>query len=665
MSDKIRKVNISEYFSPYFIQSWRYEDDVELQVEYVQPEQFVVSERIDLICKLFYIECREKKRDLTFAKELYTEHLRAFSEGTFTEPGNEEKDSLKKYFDTFDRLIDDIKENGFDASKSVIPVSDNGVILDGSHRVAIAIYYHIELPVVRIHGTEQCFDTSYFQNNGLKRIYLDFMVDQYIRRKEQTFVVCLWPAGYDEGKNKRTDTILRQAAHIVYRKEIRFNYSGVKQLVTQVYHHQSWTCGIDNAFSGVEGKAKPCYAKNKITTIYVIEDITQPEIVELKSRIRDIYQIENHSIHITDTKNEAIEAAELVFNENSIHLANYGNPSVYWDLVKGFILQDPQDDRVSLFTQTLYGIGQSDENAFSDDDSLVYNPLKYLYYFGKKVLAIDEAQSDDPTVNTKIEKLRKQKKFGTIQEEYIPPKKPKKRLREKLTDSLEKSSLGTRAINKYRNIRYADKPVEQKDIEDIQAVFESLPDDCCYLIMRNWEGFYDDILIEGHNDVDVLCANTKSRDQIVAAFSAKDISGNGFHYSFLYKGFDVTLDTRIVGDGYYDIRWQKEMIANRFKNPLGFYVMTDEDYFYSLAYHAIYQKKDGLSDEYRIRLGEMKPEFKDFKQEDFISVLHEFMLQHGYFYTHTVDDSVVRRFDRVPDRSYVRTLSQYNEISNG
>ena len=665
MSDRIRKVNISKYFSPYFIQSWRYEDDVELPVEYAQPEQFAVSERIDLICKLFYIECREKKRDLTFAKELYTEHLRAFSEGTFTEPGNEEKDSLEKYFDTFDRLIDDIRENGFDASKSVIPVSDNGVILDGSHRVAIAIYYHIELPIVRIHGVEPCYDADFFQNKGLKRIYLDFMIDQYIRRKKQTYVVCLWPAGYDGEKNKETNAILRQSAHIVYCKEIRFNYNGIKQLVTQVYQHQEWTCGIDNAFCGVEGKAKPCYAKDKITTVYVIEKITQPEIVELKSRIRDIYQIENHSIHITDTKDEAIEAAELVFNENSIHLANYGDPYVYWDSVKNFILQDPQDDRVSLFSPTIYGIGEGDVNTYSNDDKLVFNPLKHLYYFSKKVLALSEVHSDDPSVNAKISKLTKQKKYGTIQEEYIPPKEPKKRLRERVSDSIMKNSFGSRALNKYRNIRYAEKPVEQKNIEDIQSVFESLPGDCGYLIMRNWEGFYDDILIEGHNDIDVLCANTKSRDLIVAAFSAKDLSGNGFHYSFLYNGMDVTLDTRIVGDGYYDINWQKEMIANRVKNPLGFYVMTDEDYFYSLAYHAIYQKKDGLSEEYRERLAKMKPEYKDYQQADYIKVLHEFMLRRGYFYTHTVDDSVIRRFERVPDRSYVRILSQYSEIQNG
>ena len=101
MSDRIQKVNIKDYFSPYFIRIWRCEPDIELKVDYVQPVQFLVSNRIDLICKLFYIECREKRADMTFAKELYTEHLRAFSEGTFTEPGNEEKNTIEKYFSTF------------------------------------------------------------------------------------------------------------------------------------------------------------------------------------------------------------------------------------------------------------------------------------------------------------------------------------------------------------------------------------------------------------------------------------------------------------------------------------------------------------------------------------------------------------------------------------
>ncbi len=662
MGNKISKITLNEYFSDYFIRTWRYESDVELSVEYVQPEQFLVSDRIDLICKLFYIECREKKADMSFAKELYTEHLRAFSAGTFTEPGNEEKNSIEKYFATFDKLIDEIKTNGFDASKSVVPVSDNGVILDGSHRVAIAIYYHIELPIVRIHGIEQCFDAAFFQKNGLKRAYLDFMIDRYIRRKEQTYVVCLWPAGYDEEKNQKADMILREHSHIVYRKEIIFNYNGIKQLVTQVYHHQSWTGGIDNAFSGVEGKARPCYAKNKLTTVYVIEGITQPEIVELKSKIRDIYQIENHSIHITDTKDEAIEASELLFNENSIHLANYGNPSVYWSTVKEFILSDSSADRVSIFTPTLYGLCQGETTAYSDNKTTVNDPLKYLYYFSKKALALGEIQSGDPALNAKISKLTKPGKLGTVQEAYIPPKEPKKSMRERLSESISKSSFGQRVLNKYRNIRYAEKPVNRKDIQDIQEVFESLPSDCEYLVMRNWEGFYDDILIEGHNDIDVLCANLRSRDMIVDAFSAKDIAGNGFHYSFLYKGMEVTLDTRIVGDGYYDINWQKEMIASRVKNPLGFYVMDDEDYFYSLAYHAIYQKKNGLSEEYRERLGKMKPEFKDYQQEDYIQALHAYMLAHGYFYTHTVDDSVVRCFDRTPDRSYVKTVSLFSEI---
>lgn len=663
MCDRIPKVNISEYFSPYFLRTWRYEDNVVLSVEYcTHPEQFLVSDRIDLICKLYYIECREKGVDMTFAKELYTEHLRTFSEGTFKEPGNDEKDSLEKYFNTFNHLIDDIKENGFDARKSVIPVSDNGVILDGSHRVAIAIYLNLELPVVRIHGIEQHFDTVFFQKNGLKRIYLDFMIDRYIRNKEQTYVVCLWPAGYDEQKNKAAETILREYSHIVYKKEIKFTYNGVKQLVTQVYHHQSWTGNLDNGFNGVEGKARPCYAKNKLTTVYVIEGVTQSEVIEIKSKIRDIYQIENHSIHITDTKDEAIEAGELLFNENSIHLANYGNQAAYWDSVKAFIMQAQKDNTVSLFTPALYGIGKCDIDICSYDEKAIYNPLKYLYYFGKKVLALEEITINHSSVKASADKLLKHKQYGTIQEVYTPPKKPKKKMREKLSESISKSSFGTRAINKYRNIKYAEKPVIQKNIEDIQAVFENLPDDCGYLIMRNWEGFYDDILIEGHNDIDVLCANKRSRDMLVNAFSAKPLTYDGFHYSFIYRGMDVTLDTRIVGDGYYDINWQKSMLQNRIKYPLGFFVMDDNDYFYSLAYHAIYQKKNGLSEEYKERLGKMKPEFEYYQQEEYIEILHKYMLTHKYFYTHTVDDSVVRCFNRVPDRSYVKTLSPYDEI---
>ncbi len=122
------------------------------------------------------------------------------------------------------------------------------------------------------------------------------------------------------------------------------------------------------------------------------------------------------------------------------------------------------------------------------------------------------------------------------------------------------------------------------------------------------------------------------------------------------------MEKSIVGDGYYDINWQRSMLKNRVRNPLGFYVMSDEDYFYSLAYHAIYQKKAGLSEEYRERLAEMRPECKDYQQANYIKALHEYMLRHGYFYTHTVDDSVVRCFDRTPDRSYVKTVSLYSEI---
>ena len=86
-----------EVFSEYYIKDWKIDPKEELQIEYVDAKNFLMPERIDLACKLYYIDCYEKKIGLDYAKELYTEHIRAFSGGTFIEPGMEEKNSIKKY----------------------------------------------------------------------------------------------------------------------------------------------------------------------------------------------------------------------------------------------------------------------------------------------------------------------------------------------------------------------------------------------------------------------------------------------------------------------------------------------------------------------------------------------------------------------------------------
>ena len=101
--------------------------------------------RIDLIPKMKYIEHRESNYHTEYVKELYTRHIEAFTIGTYTEQGNEWKNSIEKYISTFDMLIDDIKCNGIDENVSVIPVGKNNEIIEVTERENAIIDYVLKI----------------------------------------------------------------------------------------------------------------------------------------------------------------------------------------------------------------------------------------------------------------------------------------------------------------------------------------------------------------------------------------------------------------------------------------------------------------------------------------------------------------------------------------
>ncbi|MBO4897375.1 MAG: hypothetical protein J5590_03665 [Clostridia bacterium] len=187
-----------------------------------------------------------------------------------------------------------------------------------------------------------------------------------------------------------------------------------------------------------------------------------------------------------------------------------------------------------------------------------------------------------------------------------------------------------------------------KNWSDMREAFSAINSKCNYLVMRNWEGFYDDILLEGHNDIDVLCGGRKDRETMVALLGAEKRfeKDNGIHYKISYRNRDVDLDIRTVGDGYYDKKWQKNMLINKKLSQLGFYTMNSEDYFYSLVYHAIYQK-DYLTDEYlqRLRNMNLSEKMNGAGQNAFEEALFDFMTANKYCYTVPFDLSCMHSYD--------------------
>lgn len=339
--------------------------DDDIEIEYVDARQFLTSERIDLVCKMYYIECREKNRDLKFARELYAANIRAITGGQFKEEWNPVKNGLDKYFEIFDKLIDDIKANGFDPQKSVIPVSEDCNILDGAHRTAIAAYFGIPLPIIRLKVKGWGNNYRSFLNdspNTMPESYVDFMAYQYMKYKEPCYVAFVWPISYIDPNYEIALKLIEQNSNIVYKKTIQMNYSGFTQLVMHNYMDTKWAKGLENRLPNIYEVVDERYAPNAPITVMVLDGKSLKEIVQLKQTVRTVLHEGFGKIHITDTQWEALRMAKMILNPNSIAFLNQANFFRYDSFIDEFfefrktVLENHLEDEVCLDTGDVLGV---------------------------------------------------------------------------------------------------------------------------------------------------------------------------------------------------------------------------------------------------------------------------------------------------------------------
>lgn len=186
------------------------------------------------------------------------------------------------------------------------------------------------------------------------------------------------------------------------------------------------------------------------------------------------------------------------------------------------------------------------------------------------------------------------------------------------------------------------------EFQNIQSFVDALNNSGVpYLVLRNYENLLSpEIYVDGHGDIDLLCVDSRLLAEKVGARTyhnkVKEVCDDGVHYYVLIAGKQVSLDLRSVGDGYYCQKWQQEMLNWRVLKD-GFYVMSDQDYLYSLIHHAILQKRS-FSNEYRSRLTEMCNRLhivmKDDSAQSFIQLLESYMAEHGYTYVYPRDTFV-------------------------
>lgn len=314
----------------YVIDNYHIDMNLSYEISEIPARELITYNRFDLMAKWLYIDDKEKGLTAGCGYQVYYDNIHAFSGGSFLEPGTDEKDSFARYTEDLDRLIGEMKEMGFDASKSLIPLGMNDDVIDGSHRVSTAAYYDKKVAVIRFPELKRVndYDYAFFRKYLMSDVSMGYMAIQYAHLKDNCYMACVWPRA-DIDRMDEVESKLKSIGHIVYAQDVYLTYRGMCNLMTQIYGHQAWTGSIENHFNGVKGKADACYRKNRPVRTYLFEASDMDAVVEVKRQIREIFQIENHSIHISDNWNETVDMVELLYNRNSVDFMNRADPYRY------------------------------------------------------------------------------------------------------------------------------------------------------------------------------------------------------------------------------------------------------------------------------------------------------------------------------------------------
>jgi hypothetical protein len=231
---------------------------------------------------------------------------------------------------SFQDTIQSIRQNGFD---SVVPISTAHYPLNGAHWVAAAIALDVETLPVKMTTSDEWFrwDEAFFVNAGFDQEYANivwsrfrnhvgmntaFILRYISSHGDNVHAVVLFPSVC----NKHITTVqslLAQHSEAITERAFTLGTKYAQDMfVQQLYPDESWVS------QGAWGKTMRCFPVGTeaypIRVYFISTKRSLSDMMRLKQEIRQLYGIGKGSIHMSDTKSQAIDIAKLVLNENSL-----------------------------------------------------------------------------------------------------------------------------------------------------------------------------------------------------------------------------------------------------------------------------------------------------------------------------------------------------------
>jgi len=140
------------------------------------PINLISKYRYDVFVKYYYVKAYINNDNYELAKDVYLNHIKSFN--NFIEPDGR-KNNSEEFIKKFNNLIDDIKSNGI--NRTIIPITKNGEIIDGAHRLAISLYLNLKIQFAIFDLLDVNYDKEFFINRGFKTKYVKLIDEEVVK----------------------------------------------------------------------------------------------------------------------------------------------------------------------------------------------------------------------------------------------------------------------------------------------------------------------------------------------------------------------------------------------------------------------------------------------------------------------------------------------------
>ena len=416
MKRNFSKAEVIELIPPALIEKLPLEENH--KVDTFAPVDLLTPERFDVMAAVINGKNHLLGTAQNWSQKIYNDCKSVFEEDENTPLyGYSSKKGLSHFYE----ILSQYKTDLFIEAKNYLPVNQDNLVIDSANHFAASLLCNRSIKAIQFKYPPVNYDYKYFLDRGLDRDIVDSMALTFARICPNMMVVVVFPIA--SGKDEEINDILCEYGRIAYKKEVSFTKFGQYNLIQLLYFNMHWIDPEGGINYGVRHHVDHRFWKdNLVKFLFVIfDDLTKT--LEVKTRLRDLFDLKNFSLHINDTHRETIWIAEHVLTRTCQFFMNHAQPWLCKNFLKNIrrLKQEIKEsgidkERICLLGSSMlaaYGLRDSKQMNFVHLDrklssnldpriylgdsgfsignnsvgDLIFDPRNHFYYYGFKIIS--------------------------------------------------------------------------------------------------------------------------------------------------------------------------------------------------------------------------------------------------------------------------------------